>query len=122
MPYRLEQFSNFTVLPLDQDCFKMRFASVVVFDRTILIGGLRRNGRPANVFHNAGGTITYNLRPLQRTTVEMNMSAPGIPNATAGPSCRRKIGISSEAKNELLRISPTQAEFTASGYDEVVTA
>jgi len=62
MPYRLEQFSNFTVLPLDQDCFKMRFAAVVVFDRTILIGGLRRNGGPANVFHNAGGTITYTKR------------------------------------------------------------
>jgi hypothetical protein len=58
MPYRLEQFSNFTVLPLDQDCFKMRFAAVVVFDRTILIGGLRRNSGPANVFHNVGGTIT----------------------------------------------------------------
>ncbi len=51
-------------------------------------------------FGGAGGTITYRLRAIHRTKVEMNMSTPGIPNAMLGPSCRRKIGIRSEAKNE----------------------
>ena len=30
----------------------------------------------------------------------MNMSAPGMPKAIAGPSCFRKIGIKNEAKSE----------------------
>jgi hypothetical protein len=51
-------------------------------------------------FGGAGGTITYFLRPSHRIIVEMNMSTPGTPNANAGPRCRRKIGIRSEAKNE----------------------
>ena len=51
-------------------------------------------------FGGAGGTITYCLRPSHRITVAMNISTPGMPNATAGPSCRRKIGINSDAKNE----------------------
>ena len=30
-------------------------------------------------FGGAGGTITYRLRAIQRTNVEMNISAPGMP-------------------------------------------
>jgi hypothetical protein len=48
----------------------------------------------------AGGTFTYFLRPDQKMTVAMNIRMPGIPNATAGPYLRRKMGMSSEAKNE----------------------
>ena len=51
-------------------------------------------------FGGAGGTITYFLRPSHRIAVETNMSTPGTPKANAGPRCRRKIGIKSEAKNE----------------------
>lgn len=32
---------------------------VVEFDGEILVGGLRRNGEPGNVFHSTDGTITY---------------------------------------------------------------
>ena len=60
----------------------------------------RRRRRNECGFGGAGGTITYCLRPSQKTTVEMNISTPGMPNATAGPSCCRNIGISSDAKNE----------------------
>ena len=32
-----------------------------------------------------GGTRTYFPRPSQKTSVAMNISTPGMPNATAGP-------------------------------------
>ncbi len=48
----------------------------------------------------AGGTCTYFLFPIQNTTVAMNISSPGMPNATAAPKSRRKMGVSSEAKKE----------------------
>ena len=48
----------------------------------------------------AGGMFTYFARPIQKMTVAMNISTPGMPKAIAGPYSRRKIGISSEAKNE----------------------
>src|SRR4051794_39965531 len=51
-------------------------------------------------FGGDGGTITYCLRPAHRTAVEINISAPGTPNATAGPRYRRNMGIRSDAKNE----------------------
>src|SRR5690606_18578237 len=46
------------------------------------------------------GTCTYLLRPAQKITVATAISRPGMPKATLGPYSRRKIGISSEAKNE----------------------
>ena len=49
-----------------------------------------RHGRHVHVF----------LAPNQKKTVAMNIIAPGMPNATAGPYLRRKIGMSSEAKND----------------------
>jgi hypothetical protein len=51
-------------------------------------------------FGGAGGTNTYCLRPSQKITVAMNMSAPGIPKATLGPNPRRKMGMRNDAKNE----------------------
>ena len=45
-----------------------------------------------------GGTRTYCLRPSQKISVAMNISAPGMPKAIAGPKLRRNSGISSEAK------------------------
>src|SRR6478609_686327 len=47
-----------------------------------------------------GGTITYCRRPSQRMAVDKNISAPGMPNAIAGPKFFRKTGMSSDAKNE----------------------
>ena len=47
-----------------------------------------------------GGTTTYLRRPDQKMTVAMNIRMPGMPKAQRGPSVRRMIGISSEAKNE----------------------
>ena len=47
-----------------------------------------------------GGSMTYCFRAIQSTKVETNMSTPGIPNAIAGPSFRRKIGINPDANNE----------------------
>ena len=51
-------------------------------------------------FEVVGGTCTYLLRPAQKITVATAISRPGMPKATLGPYSRRKIGISSEAKNE----------------------
>ena len=48
----------------------------------------------------AGGTFTYFLRPAQKMTVAMNIRIPGMPNATAAPYLRSKIGMKSEAKND----------------------
>ena len=47
-----------------------------------------------------GGRSTYCRRPIQKTSVAMNIKAPGMPKATAGPYCLRKMGINSDAKNE----------------------
>ena len=46
------------------------------------------------------GTITYMRRPSHNTSVAMNISAPGMPNATLGPHVTRKSGINIDAKNE----------------------
>ena len=51
-------------------------------------------------FGGAGGTNTYCFRPSQKTRVAMNINAPGIPKAIEAPKFRRKMGMSSEAKNE----------------------
>src|SRR5947207_1431731 len=61
---------------------------------------LRETRRNECGFGGAGGTIMYCLRPSQKIRVEMSMRTPGTPKANAGPRCRRKIGIKSEAKNE----------------------